>query len=129
MMAVTPMRSLSLTLAISLWIGFAPLAVANATDEGWLDRVTALVRQHQDVVQQYGSGAAYDAYLIHLRMVRQALSKGDVAGTYHMMNQFMDMLESRAGGIPGWSATALYDYCGMVTPPQYHDLSRHLPRT
>lgn len=104
-------------------------SVSAAADHVWLDQLTQLVTEHRGVAEQHGSGDAYDVYLEQLYRVRQALGRGDAAETYRMMNRFMEMLESRAAGIPGWSANALFDYCGRVTPPMYHDVSRHLPRT
>lgn len=99
-----------------------------AADDTWLEQLTELVREHQAVADQHGWGSPYDVYLRHLNKVRQTLRQGDAAETYRMMNQFMDMLEARTAGIPAWSANALFDYCGTITPPMYHDVSRHLPR-
>lgn len=106
---------------------FTPLAAAG--DEVWLDHLTQLVEEHRALAEPHGSAHPYDLYLKHLNKVRQTLSRGDAAETYRMMNQFMAMLEARQGGIPAWSANALFDYCGTITPPMYHDVSRHLPRT
>ncbi|GMV50822.1 MAG: hypothetical protein AMXMBFR67_23650 [Nitrospira sp.] len=41
------------------------------------------------------------------------------------MNRFMDMLETREGGIGAKAADAIWDYCYQVTPPALHDVKRH----
>lgn len=74
-----------------------------------------------------GREAAYESYVAQLHVARAALDRGDVDGVYTAMNTFMDMLEHapEAAGIPLWSARAIFDYCAEVTPPMYHDISRH----
>ena len=44
------------------------------------------------------------------------------------MNRLMDMLEHRENGIPPEVADRVFDYCYLVTPAKYHDVSRHLDR-
>ena len=44
------------------------------------------------------------------------------------MNRFMEMLQAREQGIAADVADRLFDYCYLVTPARYHDVSRHLHR-
>jgi len=41
------------------------------------------------------------------------------------MNRFMDMLEAHEGGLPVTAANELFNFCNLVAPPQFHDISRH----
>lgn len=100
---------------------------APAAAESWLDQLTTVLSDHRHFAGFEGRDAAYNPYFAQLQVARAALDRGDVDGVYAAMNRFMDMLEyaPEAGGIPLWSAKALFDYCAKVTPPMYHDLSRH----
>lgn len=44
------------------------------------------------------------------------------------MNRLMDMLENRENGIPEATADWLFDFCYIVTPAKYHDVSRHIEK-
>lgn len=116
-------------LVMVVGVAAATPSASSAGEGAWLDHLAEVVRQHQTLARRSGAGEAYEAYLAHLDEVRESLARGDAAATYRLMNRFMQMLEMRAAGIPDWSAKALFDYCGQVTPPMYHDVSRHLPRT
>jgi len=110
-------------LALTL-IPFVEPAVARADEGNWLDAmVNAVVSARGD--ETTGEAARFEPYLTQLKVVRMALRKGDEAGTYAGMNRFMDMLETRAHGIPAIVADWLFDYCYLVTPAKYHDISRH----
>lgn len=67
----------------------------------------------------------WDLYVAQLREVEAAYQKGDVHTTYVTMNRFMDMLETREGGIPTQPALELFNLCNFVTPPEFHDVTRH----
>jgi hypothetical protein len=103
-----------------------PFPTQAASDE-WLPALTAMVEQHRYFSAAEGRAAAYEPYLAQLDRARSALSRGETEAVYAAMNRFMDMLEHapEAAGIPLWSAKALFDFCGEVTPPMYHDVSRH----
>ncbi len=103
-------------------------ATLEAAEGTWLDQITEVVKEHQEFARSTGKEQTYEPYLEQLESVRRAFTEGDEDATYVMMNQLMDMLEVNVGGIPGWSANALFDFCGKVTPVQYHDFSRHLAR-
>lgn len=111
-------------------LALGPLT-AQAAPEPWLEHISQLTQYHQELARFQGKDQAYVPYLAQLEQVRDALNSGDPRKTYVAMNRFMDMLEADAHGgegIPRWSATFLFDYCGQVTPPIYLDVSRHLPR-
>jgi phenylalanine-4-hydroxylase len=55
-----------------------------------------------------------------------ALERGDDRTAYAAMNRFMEMLEAREHGIAPVLADWLLDYCYLVTPAKYHDVSRHI---
>jgi hypothetical protein len=115
-------------MAVLLGAGlFLTPATGWGTEGVWLDEITTLVMDHQHFAKLEGREAAYEPYLQQLQVARKALGRGDTEGVYVAMNRFMDMLEHapEAGGIPVWSANVLFDFCGEVTPPMYHDLSRH----
>ena len=59
-------------------------------------------------------------------MVRAVLVESEAV--YRAMNRFMEMLQAREEGISDEAADRLFDYCYLVTPAQYHDVSRHLNR-
>jgi hypothetical protein len=110
-------------LVLTLILCLAP-AVARADEGPWLDAmVNAVLSVRGDEVT--GEAARFEPYLTQLEVVRVALRKGDDTGTYAAMNRFMDMLETRAHGIPALVADWLFDYCYLVTPAKYHDISRH----
>ena len=69
--------------------------------------------------------ARWDLYIDQMQEVDLAYRKGDVQTTYGAMNQFMDMLEARQGGIPVQPANELFNLCNFVTPPEFHDVTRH----
>ena len=60
--------------------------------------------------------------------MRGHLSDGNTVAVYVAMNRLMDMLEQRENGIPPEVADRLFDYCYLVTPAKYHDVSRHIDR-
>jgi hypothetical protein len=96
----------------------------------WIDEITKMVEDHKDLAKFEGREAAYDPYLGELAVIRFAFNAGDTRTTYLTMNHFMDMLEADAtgSGIPKWSAKAIFDFCGRITPVKYHDVTRHTPR-
>lgn len=60
--------------------------------------------------------------------MRAHLINDDSEAVYGAMNRLMDMLEQRENGIPSEVADRLFDYCYLVTPAKYHDVSRHIDR-
>lgn len=120
-------RLLLAALVGGLALSLMPVTV-EAAQGTWLDQITEQVKEHQEFAGFRGMEQAYDPYLEQLKFVRWAFTSGDEEATYVMMNKLMDMLEAKVGGIPDWSAKMLFDFCGRVTPVQYHDFSRHLPR-
>jgi hypothetical protein len=70
-------------------------------------------------------GATYAPYLGQLYVIQAAALRGDEAATYAAMNRFMDMLESREGGIPTQAANELFNCCNLVTPAPLHDVGCH----
>jgi hypothetical protein len=115
-------------LPIMVWTAFfiLPLVVGAATPT-WLDELTAMLVDHRHFAISEGREAAYEPYFAQLDIARMALNRGDTGAVHSAMNRFMDMLEyaPEAAGIPVWSARALFDFCAEVTPPMYHDISRH----
>ena len=70
----------------------------------------------------------WEPYVGKLQIARTHLERGDVAATYRAMNRFMDMLEGRENWVPAATADWLFDFCYVVTPAQYHDVSRHIDK-
>lgn len=121
-------RLLIATLVGGLAFVLMPLTV-EATSAKWIDEITALVQDHQEMARFEARERAYDDYLAQLDTVRTAYKMGDRQGTYLAMNRLMDMLaqDPKGAGVPTWSAKEIFDFCGKVTPPQYHDAARHTP--
>lgn len=103
-----------------------PMTV-GAGEAKWLDAITVLVKDHQEMAKFEGRERSYEPYLEQIGMVRMAYDTGNVTGTYTAMNRLMDMLQDdpKGGGIPTWSAKEIFDFCGKVTPAKYHDFARH----
>ena len=93
--------------------------------DGWIQQLTGFVLAQEGMALMNGEHATYDVYLDQLNVVRGRYKEGDDRETYVAMNRFMDMLESRDGGISAKAADAIWDYCYQVTPPALHDVKRH----
>lgn len=103
-------------------LGWPVWAPAGAED--WLDAMMRAV-----LAEQANEGpfwGAFAPYVAQLHVVREHLRKDDTAAVYGAMNRLMDMLEQRENGIPSEVADRLFDYCYLVTPAKYHDVSRHI---
>lgn len=99
-------------------------AWAPAGEDDWLDAMLRAV-----LAEQANEGpfwGTFAPYVAQLEVVRGHLLKVDTAAVYVAMNRLMDMLEDRENGISPEVADRLFDYCYLVTPAKYHDVSRHL---
>ena len=97
-----------------------------AGEQDWLDAMmqAVLVEQTKD-----GSETSlFSPYVAQLARVRAHLLNGESEAVYRAMNRFMEMLQAREAGISQEAADRLFDYCYVVTPARYHDVSRHLHR-
>ena len=120
----TMARGLSLTCMIVLLAG--GWSTAAAIEQDWLDAMVEAVLVEQ--TKEGASGNLFAPYLGQLTMVRAHLISGESEAVYRAMNRFMEMLQTREQGISAEAADRLFDYCYLVTPAQYHDVSRHLNR-
>ena len=93
--------------------------------EGWVDQVTGFVVVQQGIAKTRGDPGSFDPYVGQIALIRSLYDRGDWRGSYLAMNRFMDMLESRDGGISKAAAEAIWDFCYEVTPPALHDVKRH----
>jgi len=120
-------ESLRHTVLLAFMVTAFSIVGGTVAAGNWLDELTAVLLDHRHFARLEGREAAYEPYFAQLHVARVALEQGDVEGVYKAMNAFMDMLERapEASGIPLWSAKAIFDYCAEVTPPMYHDVSRH----
>lgn len=120
----TMARGLLLTcvLVLSAW-GWS---TAAAIEQDWLDAMVQAVLVEQ--AREGASGTLFAPYLGQLTMVRAHLINGESEAVYRAMNRFMEMLQTREQGISAEAADRLFDYCYVVTPARYHDISRHLNR-
>lgn len=123
-LARTMARGLLLTcvLVLSAW-GWS---TAAAIEQDWLDAMVQAVLVEQ--AREGASGTLFAPYLGQLTMVRAHLINGESEAVYRAMNRFMEMLQTREQGISAEAADRLFDYCYVVTPARYHDISRHLNR-
>lgn len=101
--------------------------------EAWIEQLRGFIEAQRSLVEgtsfqadPSGAGAMLEPYLGQLELVRNLFRNGDAKGTYVAMNRFMDMLETREGGISDGTAEAMWDYCYEVTPAKFHDQSRHI---
>ena len=120
----TMARGLLLTCVIVLLAG--GWSTAAAIEQDWLDAMVQAVLVEQ--AKKGTSGTLFAPYLGQLTMVRGHLISGESEAVYRAMNRFMEMLQTREQGISAEAADRLFDYCYLVTPAQYHDVSRHLNR-
>lgn len=119
----TAMRHKVWLLAFAMAAIFALLLMPRMTHgagDFWLSAITNEVQSFQD------KSGNFEPYVDQLQAVRAAFQRGDQAAIYAAMNRFMDMLEHRENGIAAPVADWLFDYCNMVTPTKYHDISRHI---
>jgi len=117
-------RGLLLTCAILLLAG--GWSAAAAIEQDWLDAMVRAVLVEQ--AKEGEGGHLFAPYLGQLTMVRAHLVSGESEAVYQAMNRFMEMLQTREQGISAEAADRLFDYCYVVTPARYHDVSRHLHR-
>jgi hypothetical protein len=99
---------------------------APAAQDDWLGAMMQAV-----LVEQANEGpfwGTFAPYVAQLEIVRGHLRNEDTAAVYRAMNRLMDMLEERENGIPEEIADRLFDYCYVVTPATYHDVSRHIDK-
>jgi hypothetical protein len=85
----------------------------------WIDGIT------HKVLFAAASESTIKAYLAQIDQVRAAYRTGDEGATRTAMNKLMMMLENRDYGMSAKTATLLFDYCNVVAPARYHDVSRH----
>ncbi|GAB1721292.1 MAG: hypothetical protein GDA65_01095 [Nitrospira sp. CR1.1] len=100
--------------------------VAGAGEHDWLDAMMQAVLVEQ--AKEEGEGDRFTPYVVQLSTVRTHLRNGEGEAVYQTMNRFMEMLQAREAGISQEAADRLFDYCYVVTPARYHDVSRHLHR-
>ncbi len=96
------------------------------SEDDWLVAMMQAV-----LVEQANEGplwGTFAPYIAQLEVVRGHLSDGNTVAVYTAMNRLMDMLEQRENEIPSDVADRLFDYCYLVTPAKYHDVSRHIDR-
>ena len=103
-----------------------PPATAQRGEEGdWIQALTNAV-----LIERRGGGGhpgvRWEPYVGQLIVVRTHFERGDAGATYKAMNQLMDMLENRENEVPAATADWLFDFCYLVTPAKYHDVSRHI---
>ncbi|CAI4029661.1 exported protein of unknown function [Nitrospira tepida] len=102
-------------------------ASLHQADNDWIDAITNAV-----LIERRGGGGypgvRWEPYLGQLQVVRTHFERRDVEATYKAMNRFMDMLEARENGVPAATADWLFDFCYVVVPAQYHDVSRHIEK-
>lgn len=121
---ITRTTSLCILMTTVLLSGVAP--VMGAGDRDWLDTMVQAVLAEQ--VKNGSEEGSLSQYVEQLAAVRAHLLNGESEAVYRTMNRFMEMLQAREAGISAEAADRLFDYCYLVTPPRYHDVSRHLHR-
>jgi len=78
-------------MAVLLGMGLLLMPVASwATEAIWIDEITALVKDHQELAKSEGRDEAYNPYLGQLMLVRITLESGTPDATRVAMNRLMD---------------------------------------
>ena len=78
-------------MAVLLGMGLLLMPVASwATEAIWIDEITALVKDHQELAKSEGRDEAYNPYLDQLMLVRITLESGTPDATRVAMNRLMD---------------------------------------
>lgn len=116
------------TVAATL-VGLAIVLLPTSVDRNGDDWLGAMMRVV--LAEQANEGpfwGTFEPYVAQLEIVRGHLLNDDSAAVYTAMNRLMDMLEHRENGIPPEAADRLFDYCYLVTPAKYHDVSRHIEK-
>lgn len=108
-----------------LALALMPL-MAEAAPGMWLNQISELVQYHDELTKGQGRDSAYQPYLGQLIITRAAFDRGDEPGASAAINRFMDMLESRDGGISPEEADAIWSFSYRMTPVGYHDVTRHM---
>jgi hypothetical protein len=116
--------------SFAVLLGLAALPVSAVAgdpenESGWIGTMFRAVTTAQ-AAEGDEDGSLYAPYLAQLHIVGTAAERHDERGIYAAMNRFMDMLERREHGIAPIFADWLFDYCMTVTPPKFHDVSRHI---
>ena len=116
---------------ILLLTGFVVVALgapepARSAEHDWLDAMMQAVLVEQ--AKEGPFGERFAPYVAQLTRVRAHLDNDESEGVYQAINRFMDMLEGREQGVVPEVADRLFDYCYLMTPAKYHDVSRHLYR-
>lgn len=97
-----------------------------AADDDWIEgMMRAVLAEQANEGPLWGTLAPYVA---QLEVVRGYVLNEETTAVYGAMNRLMNMLEGRENGIPSEVADRLFDYCYLVTPAKYHDVSRHIDR-
>lgn len=122
---VTKWMAASVLLVASLVL-HGVVRVAGAGEQEWLDAMVQAVLTEQ--AKDEGARDRFTPYVAQLATVRAHLLNGENEAVYQTMNRFMEMLQAREQGIGAEAADRLFDYCYVVTPARYHDVSRHLHR-
>ncbi len=125
------MRDVAGVVAMTCAVLFVPMAgptgAATASHPYWIDDIKGAIAFYKGDAyykKEYPT-AKWDLYVAQMHEVETAYQRGDVQTTYVAMNRFMDMLETREGGIPVQPANELFNLCNFVTPPELHDVTRH----
>ena len=123
---ITRTMGRGLLLACVLLLLAGGWSTAAASEQDWLDAMVQAVLVEQ--AKEGTNGTPFVSFLGQLTMVRAHLINGESEAVYRAMNRFMEMLQAREEGISDEAADRLFDYCYLVTPARYHDVSRHLNR-
>lgn len=115
----------SCLLLASVVVASPEMLGAASGEHDWLDVMVQAVLAEQT---KEGEGDRFVPYVAQLTTVRMHLIKNDGEAVYRTMNRFMEMLQAREQGIAAEVADRLFEYCYVVTPARYHDVSRHLHR-
>lgn len=78
----------------------------------WIDKIALEVTAQKALTK----GGNFDPYFIQLELLSEAAAKGDFTAKRKIMSQFLDMLETREGGISQDAAHRIFATVFKVTP-------------
>jgi len=109
-------RLMSRLILISLFLGGIFLAIPSKSEayeiKPWIDKIVLEVEAQQALTKQ----GNFEPYLKQLELTSEASAKGDFVAKRKLMSRFLEMLETKEGGISQDAAHRIFRTVVKVTP-------------
>lgn len=102
----TTFRHMALTFILTALIGLclAPPESRAWVAPPWIDKIALVVMEQKNLSQ----GGNFSPYFTQLEVVSEAAAKGEYNGKRKGMNRFLEMLETKEGGITTEAAHKIF---------------------